>query len=175
MKHTVPVKRAGDPAGRTLFQSIDQALESIRNRAHELFQSRGGAPENALADWFSAERELFAVPPIKLTECDGKYQVTVATPGFTADQLDVAVDDNVITIRGKAEHKQQKTGEMQIYTEMETKELFRRFGLPGAVDTNHVQADLADGILKVTLPKAAAASAPAAQKPAAVPQQKAAA
>ena len=59
----VPTRTAADPAGQGLFQSIESALASIRQRAYEIFRSRGEAPRNDLDDWFRAERELFEIPP----------------------------------------------------------------------------------------------------------------
>jgi HSP20 family molecular chaperone IbpA len=100
-KHLVVTKKAGDPASEGLFQSIDAAMESIRRRAYELFHARGGAPASDLDDWFKAERELFEVPPGEMGETANAFVVKVATPGFTADQLDVAVDAALDKVRAK--------------------------------------------------------------------------
>ncbi len=156
-KYIVPTKRAGDPTGKGLFQSIETALEAIRRRAYELFRSRGGAVENDLDDWFRAERELFEVPPSALSETDDAFVVTVAAPAFEAEQLQVAVDAGSVTIRGEAETKREKTHEKQIYSELTRKELFRRFSLPGEVDAGKARANFTDGYLKIVLPKIAKA------------------
>ena len=154
-------KRANQPA-RDSFKRIETALESIRRRAYELFRSRGGTPENDLDDWFRAERELFEVPPGELAENDAAFVVSVATPGFEADQLEVAVEPESVTIRGATERKRESTREKQIYSELTRKELFRRVALPGSIDTTKVKATLTDGLLKVTLPKATNAQMPVA-------------
>jgi HSP20 family protein len=152
-RHIVPARKAGDPAAKGLFESIDAALESIRRRAYELFRLRGSEAQNHLDDWFRAERELFEVPPSELTETGDAFVVTVAVPGYEADQLQVAIDDRSLTIQGQAEKRREKTGEKQIFSELTRKELFRRFTLPAAFDADKVRANLADERLKVTLPK----------------------
>ena len=122
----------------------------------------GGTPENDLDDWFRAERELFEVPPSELAENDAAFVVSVATPGFEADQLEVAVEPESVTIRGATERKRESTREKQIYSELTRKELFSRVALPGSIDTGKVEATLTDGLLKVTLPKATNAQMPVA-------------
>lgn len=149
-KHQVPIKQAGDPAGHGLFQKIEAALDSIRQRAYELFHARDGSPGEDLDDWFKAERELFEVPDGDIRETADAFVVSMNTPGFTAEQLDVAVESTCITICGEAE---KKTG-----TEFRRKSLFRRFDLPRTIDTEKVKASLVAGHLTISMPKAGKAT-----------------
>ena len=140
-RHIVPIKKDGDPSGQSLFQTIENALQTIRDRAFELFRARGDSPRNDLDDWFRAERELFEVPDGELTETSDGFQVTIAAKGFHADRLGVAVDDSTVTIHGAT------------YAGDSGKGFFRRFTLPEKIDAGKVRANLSGGSLKVTLPR----------------------
>jgi len=154
-KHLLATKKAGDPASKGLFQSIDAAMESIRRLAYDLFRARGGAPASDLDDWFNAERELFEVPSGEMGETPDAFVVKMAVPGFAADQLEVGMDAASITIRGEAEKKHKRAEEKQTYTEFIRKGVFRRFNLPGIVDVDKVKANLTGGHLTITMPKIA--------------------
>jgi HSP20 family molecular chaperone IbpA len=149
-KQIIPVKKVGDPTGKELFQRIDKALESIRNRAYEMFRLRGNEPGTDLDDWFRAERELFEIPPFELADNGDAFLLKVAMPRYEIDQLEVGVEGDSVTIYGKVDRKRTERGEFT------HEELFRRFNLPGPIDANNVRSQLADGFLKLTLPKAKA-------------------
>jgi HSP20 family molecular chaperone IbpA len=152
-KRIVPTRKAGDPAATGLFQTIGTAIEAVRQRAHEIFRSKKEPSGNALDDWLQAERELFEIPPSELSESADDFTVTVSAPGFTAEQLDIAVDQTSVTIRGKAERSRQRQSQKCLFSEFSCKEIFRRFDLPAAIDSNKVKAHLTNGYLEITLPK----------------------
>jgi HSP20 family protein len=67
------------------------------------------------------------------------------------DGLDLRVENNLLTIRGRAVHCAQ--GEM-LYGEYQLADFFRQFELSDKVDQQKISAELKHGVLTLNLPKA---------------------
>jgi HSP20 family protein len=93
------------------------------------------------------------VPPVDLVEHDTAYVLTAEVPGMTREQIVLEVSDRDVTIRGT---RPAETCCPERYDQLERGQgpFSRAFQLPGAIDADAVTAELADGILTVTLPKA---------------------
>jgi HSP20 family protein len=111
---------------------------------------------------------------LDLSEDDQALIVRATLPGFTKDEVNVEIDDGVLTISG--EHNEEKTegGENERYYRRETRfgSVQRRIALPVPVREESAQADLKDGVLTLRIPKIQKAPAkritigqPAAQTP----------
>ncbi len=166
MSQQVSIAKRADPDKGGLFEYFDEVLQRIRDRAHELFQSRGAGENHDWSDWFTAQQELFRVPPGELTESEADYTVRLALPGFSAAQLQVAVDERMLTVHGTSESTQDRTpNDQTMYSEFDHREVFRQFELPVPVSVDEVRAYLQHGMLAIHLPKQApaAVNAPAAE------------
>ena len=98
--------------------------------------------------------------PVDVIETETGYELKASAPGYKPEEIQVDVKDNLVTIRG--EMKPQETEEKKdnyIYRERRSGSFFRQIRLPGEVDSGKVEAHLADGILKLDLPKSAAPAA----------------
>jgi HSP20 family protein len=91
------------------------------------------------------------LPPADLEETDDAWTVEVELPGVRDDDVDVELEDGVLTVAGEVREKE-RTGILRRRT--------RRAGafryvvtLPGDVDAEHVDAQLRDGVLTVRVPK----------------------
>mgnify|MGYP003574407146 FL=1 len=97
-----------------------------------------------------------ATPPITLHETERAYEVRLPLPGADPGGLEIQVEQNVLRISGE------RTGVPSDATRRYAGErmtgAFRRSAeLPAAVDAEAVEAHFRDGVLSVTLPKAAEA------------------
>lgn len=139
-----------------LFDRINQMHEGIARRAFEIFQSDGGFFGKDLDHWFRAEAELLHPAHIELTESGDSLNVQAEVPGFSADELQVSIDSNRLTISGKRESgKEDKKKGKMVYQEKCSSELLRVVDLPSEVDASKATASLKDGILSLNIPKAA--------------------
>ncbi len=88
---------------------------------------------------------------------DDEFVLTAAAPGFQADELDISVLEEVVTI--KAEHKQavEQKDENYLLRELRYGAFSRSVTLPAPVDAARVEAHLADGLLTLHLPRAESA------------------
>lgn len=104
--------------------------------------------------------EAFAwSPAVDIVDGDGELVLTAELPGLTKEDVQLTVDDGVLTLKGeKKEAKTEKTPEYRL-VERSYGSFERTFTLPRIVDTARVKAQFKDGLLKVHLPKAPNADA----------------
>mgnify|MGYP003573882403 CR=1 FL=1 len=109
---------------------------------------------NALPATSDAGERSFA-PPVDVWEDDEEFLLSVELPGVKAENVEVEIDKNVLTLRGsrQAEKKEEKDGRFR--TERFYGSFERSFTLPESVDDKAVVADMEDGVLKLRLPKKA--------------------
>ena len=95
-------------------------------------------------------------PAIDLYQTDDEVVVKAALPGLKADEVQISVENNVLSLRG--EFKAQNGHENATYHIREQRfGAFERFiTLPVDVQTEKAQADFENGVLTITLPKAEA-------------------
>jgi HSP20 family protein len=133
---------------------MEQLYDSIARRAFEIFENNGRWTGHDLSDWLQAESELLHPLHLAIAESDDSLNVKAEVPGFAADELDVQVEGNRLSISGKHESTEQTSKGKTIYSERCANEVFRTVELPAEVDNSKINATLKDGILNIDLPKA---------------------
>lgn len=93
------------------------------------------------------------VPKLDLTETEKEFVIRAEVPGVPRENLDVNLEDNVLTLTGHREKKIEEKTENYLWEERETGKFIRTIRLPKAVEANKVEATHHDGILTVRLPK----------------------
>ncbi|MEX0690752.1 MAG: Hsp20/alpha crystallin family protein [Gemmatimonadales bacterium] len=96
-------------------------------------------------------------PAMDLSETETSFVARVEAPGVKKEDLDVTVEQNVLTVSGKRERSEERDTEEQIWREREVGRFVRSVRLPQTVNAKDVQAAFTDGVLTVTMPKAAEA------------------
>jgi HSP20 family protein len=94
------------------------------------------------------------VPPFDLFETPDRYVLVAEVPGLRRDDIQIQLQDGRLTVSG-ARREQDGTCEQYHRMERGHGSFSRRFDLPEAVDPEHIVADLRDGVLTITCPKAA--------------------
>jgi HSP20 family protein len=98
------------------------------------------------------------VPSIDVAETDKAIEITAELPGLERKDVDISLEDNVLTIRGeKKVEQEQKDDKNKNYrlAERSYGVFYRVLELPTAIDPSSVQATMSKGVLKVTIPKPA--------------------
>jgi HSP20 family protein len=90
---------------------------------------------------------------INIREEDEAYILSALVPGLTAEDLNIQVLEDVVRIQG--EYKADETE--YLVRELPNGTFTRTLRLPAAIDAEHVEARIADGVLTLTLPKAESA------------------
>jgi len=116
-------------------------------------------------DWLSGglSRGLFGQPTagvfplMNVTEDKDNYYVRAELPGLKADELDISVTGDNLSIAGERKIPVEDEKAQYHRREREAGRFSRVFGLPAQIDAGKAEARCADGVLTVTLPKAEAA------------------
>lgn len=148
---------ATKPRSSDLFGAI---YDSITRRAYELFDGNGRWPGNELANWFQAESDVLHPVHMEVSESDDRFTVRAEVPGYSAKELEIKIEPNLVSIAGKRESsKEQEDGGKKIQSERCCVQILRTIEVPSDIDTSKASATLKDGILTIELPKAPHAKA----------------
>ncbi|MFP5385554.1 MAG: Hsp20/alpha crystallin family protein [Bacteriovoracia bacterium] len=95
------------------------------------------------------------VPKVDLKDKGKEYLVTAEIPGMTEKDIDISLDENVLTLQGerRSEHKDEDKDKGFFRSEISYGSFYRTIPLNEEVDDNKVEANYKDGMLKITLPK----------------------
>jgi len=97
------------------------------------------------------EETRYMVPPVDIYESDDSLAVIVDLPGVHKDNVDIRVDQDILTIKGKIRYEAPKD---LIRREFGLLDFFRQFQLSNEVDQTRISAETKNGVLTITLPKA---------------------
>lgn len=110
------------------------------------------------ADWEQSGTSLGAyVPAMDLLEQDDQLIVKAELPGMTAEDIDISVQGNVLTLRGEKKEERNEEGKRFHYVERRSGMFHRTLSLPTEVDAENINASYRDGVLTIKLPKSEAA------------------
>lgn len=98
-----------------------------------------------IADWFA--------PASEAASTEDTYSITVELPGVSPDDIDVSVQDGVLTLKGEKTSSREEKGETWYFSERQYGAFSRSFRLPPVADHDRVNADMKDGVLEISIPK----------------------
>jgi len=90
---------------------------------------------------------------IDVYETNGNIVVQSTIGGIRAEDLDISIENDLVTIRGSRENKIEKEGKKYFYQECYWGSFMRKVILPEEVDASKAKAVVKDGILTLTMPK----------------------
>jgi len=126
-------------------------LNTLQSRLNRLFeeQTRGGSEESLTAGAF--------VPPVDVYEDEHSIQLKLEVPGIEEKDLDIKVENNVLTVSGERKFEKEEKEENFRRVERRYGSFTRSFTLPNTVNPEDVSADYSNGVLKIKLGKRAEA------------------
>ncbi len=125
----------------------------------------GGFPGNFFADDnflsparmfntpFWRDREEMTIPAVNIKEQNDHFEVELAAPGYKKDDLQVHVEDGMLTISSEREQESDEEKEGYSRKEFSYSSFRRSFALPENADADSLKAKFADGVLKLTIHK----------------------
>jgi HSP20 family protein len=126
-------------------------LEDVERRFDELF-NRPYLPR--LWRRLPVE-EIGWTPTIETFEKEDKFVVKAELPGMKKEDIDVSVVGDTLTIKGERKAESETKEENYYCCERSYGSFFRSIALPSSVDAKKIEASYEDGVLEVSLPKAA--------------------
>lgn len=141
-----------------LREHMNQIYDAIARRAFELF-SEDGITGRDLDHWLKAEQELLHPLHVTIEDFPDKLSIHAEVPGFNANELEVSLEPQRLTISGKKSSRREYKDGKTVYREQCSNEIFRTLELPAEIDTSTAGANLKNGILDLTMLKARQAKA----------------
>src|SRR5437879_2197359 len=127
-------------------------FSTLQDRMNRLFRESYG-PEGRDESLTTSQ---FA-PPVDVYEDEHNVVFKVEVPGIDDKDIDVRVENNVLTVHGERKVEKEEKEENFRRVERQYGSFTRTFNLPNTVDTDHVQAHYDKGVLRIALPKKAEA------------------
>ncbi len=119
-------------------------LQEQMNRLFEDTFSRARADESSLAAW---------VPPVDIYETENELVLKADLPDIQEKDLDIRVENNMLTIRGERKFDQAVKEDNYLRVERAYGTFSRSFSLPNTVDPDAIRAEYRNGVLEVRMPK----------------------
>lgn len=97
------------------------------------------------------------LPSMDVTETDKEIEITAELPGLEDKDVQINVADNLLTIRGEKKAEKEEKDKDYRLVERSYGSFQRTLELPAGVNADAIKANIAKGVLKVTVPKPAPA------------------
>jgi HSP20 family protein len=141
-------------------------FRSEMDRLFDRFSGSFGMPSlRRMFDWEPAFRHetsfTFAAPSVDVAEDDKAYKITAELPGIDPKDVEISLTGDMLVIKGEKKEEREKKEKNYYMSERSYGSFQRSFALPDKVDRDKIAADLAKGVLTITLPKTAEAQQPA--------------
>jgi len=126
-------------------------LHTMQNEMNRLFNTFFDSPTPANGGGQTAIRRW--IPAMDVVETNEHFVLRADLPGMTESDVNIELEDNVLTISGerKAEHEQRNEGYYRV--ERASGAFSRSLTLPEGVDADGIQASFDTGVLEVRIPK----------------------
>ena len=121
--------------------------EQLRREMERVFEGHSSVEEGsniATSDW---------VPAVDIQENEKEFLIHADIPGVDPNDIDVHMEDGMLTIKGEreSETKEEKEGYKRV--ERQRGSFYRRFSLPDTANADKISAKSKHGVLEITIPK----------------------
>ena len=93
------------------------------------------------------------IPSLDVSETKGELVVKAELPGIDPKDIDISLNEGVLTIKGQKKQEKEEKEEGYHLVERSYGSFIRAIRLPREVKSDKINASYKDGVLKVTLPK----------------------
>ena len=122
----------------TLREAMDRLFDDAFTRPFSLIREGGST---------------LSSPAIDMYQTDNEVVVKAALPGIKADEVQINVNNDILTIKGEMKHEEEKKDKSWHIREHRWGTFERSITLPTGVIADRAKADFENGILTITLPK----------------------
>ena len=105
---------------------------------------------------FGSRLAEWVAPASEASGDDNAYRITIELPGVEEKDIALSAENGIVTLKGEKKTEREEKGETWFFSERQYGAFSRSFRLPPDADEGRVKADLKNGVLTVTVPKAKA-------------------
>jgi len=128
----------------TSFRGVNTLQDQINRLFNEAFERERGGEESNLTTW---------APAVDISETEHELVVNADLPGVDIKDLDIRVENNVLTIRGERKFEKKVNEENYLRVERAYGSFSRSFSLANTVNPEGIKADYQNGVLTLNIPK----------------------
>ena len=96
------------------------------------------------------------LPSVDVEDSGDHFLLSFDLPGMKKDNVKISVQENVLTVSGERKDEREEKTKTKYLSERYYGSFSRSFTLPAGIRTEDIVADYKDGVLKISIPKAAA-------------------
>ena len=104
-------------------------------------------------------------PASEASSDDTSYRIAIELPGVEEKDIEVTVDEGMVTVKGEKRESREEKGDTWYFSERQFGSFSRTFRLPADADQGNVSADLKAGVLTLTVARAAPEAAKSRKVP----------
>ena len=123
-------------------------MMTLRNEFDRLFDTAFEMPR------WNVTRDTTWGLAVDVTEDENEFTVTAAVPGLAPEDIDITVNNNMLTIQGEYADESEKEEKQYHVRERRFGSFSRSLTLPSTVDTEQIAAEYEKGVLTLRIPKA---------------------
>lgn len=120
------------------------STREFRGELDRIFNANAAGYMDAVSDW---------VPSVDIKEDKDAYEVSADVPGVNPKDIDVSLEEGVLTVKGERKAENKDEGKGYTRTERVYGNFSRRFTLPDTVDADNISAKTEHGVLTLRIPK----------------------
>lgn len=114
---------------------------------------------------FGTRLSEWLAPASEASSDDRAYRIAIELPGVEEKDIEITVNDGMVTVKGEKRESREEKGETWYFSERQFGSFSRSFRLPADADQGAVSADLKDGVLTLSVARAAPEAARARKVP----------
>ena len=138
------------PAVRDPFLTFRDEMNDLFDRAFGRSLSLFDSPK---FPEFSKSMEADLSPRIDIHESDQAITLTAELPGIEEKEIDLAIHDGVLTLKGEKKYEKEDKKDDAVHIERHYGSFQRSFTLPSTVREEDVEANYENGVLTIKMPK----------------------
>ena len=119
-------------------------LDQLRKEMERAFERNGEGGSVVTSDW---------TPAVDIKESDNAFTIVADIPGVDPKDIDVHMENGMLTIKGERETEKKEEKEGYKRVERSYGSFYRRFSMPDTADADKIAAKSRNGVLEITIPK----------------------
>ena len=123
-------------------------MMTLREAMDQLFDDAFTQPFSMREGWSAS------TPAVDMYQTDDEIVVKASLPGIKADEVQINITGDVLTLKGEVKHEEEKNDRSWHIREQRWGSFQRSVALPTNVVSDKAKAEFENGILTITLPKA---------------------
>lgn len=152
-KSLIPWRRKSQVPARD--RDLANPLEALHRQMNDLFENffeEFNMP-HLPSLWRGGESLSTLTPMFDVTETDSEIKVTAELPGMEEKDIDVTLENNVLTVKGEKKEEREEKKKGYYVSERQYGHFQRVLPLPVGIQEDKIKAKFKNGVLTVTLPK----------------------